>query len=161
MHYIVICGLPRSTTFFPHCVINGTIFGKQLLNIKCVFFSIFFKTFVCNISQSKKIAQDMIKMYIGLHVMYPLFLSDLNETLIFRKISKKKKILKYQISWKSAWWEPSCSMWNSANAPKYGISRHSNIHFFVVIINSSSVRYPFTADNAQNRQHLQDFVLRF
>jgi hypothetical protein len=29
---IVICGLPYSTIFFPHYLINGTIFGK-----KCVF----------------------------------------------------------------------------------------------------------------------------
>jgi hypothetical protein len=48
------------------------------------------------------------KMYIGLHVKYPLFLSHFNEILIcpidFRKI------LIYQISWKSVQWEPSCSM---------------------------------------------------
>ena len=34
---IAICGLPRSTIFFPHYLINCTIFGKKLLNIKCVF----------------------------------------------------------------------------------------------------------------------------
>jgi hypothetical protein len=25
-----ICGLPRSTTFFPHYLTNGTIFGKKV-----------------------------------------------------------------------------------------------------------------------------------
>jgi len=47
-------------------------------------------------------------MYIGLHVKYRLFLSDLNETRIFA--SDFRKILKCQISWKSIPWEPSCSM---------------------------------------------------
>jgi len=37
MRHIVICGLPRSTIFFPHYLINGTFFEKTLLNIQCVF----------------------------------------------------------------------------------------------------------------------------
>ena len=38
MRHIVICGLPRSTAFLPHYLINGTIFDeKRLLDIKYVF----------------------------------------------------------------------------------------------------------------------------
>jgi len=37
MRHIINCGLPRSTTFSPHYLINGTILEKKLLNIQCVF----------------------------------------------------------------------------------------------------------------------------
>jgi len=37
-YYSVICSPSGCTVFFPHYVINGTIFGeKKLLNIKCAF----------------------------------------------------------------------------------------------------------------------------
>ena len=49
------------------------------------------------------------KMYFGLHVKYPLFFCDFNGTCFF--FTDFRKILKYQISWKSVQWEPSFSMW--------------------------------------------------
>jgi hypothetical protein len=91
---------------FPHYLINGTIFEKTFLDIKCVFWvSLHLSETFLNLRRNER---DMIKkMYFGLHVKYPLFLSVFNETWIFSAVFPK--IQKYQISWKSVQWEPSCS----------------------------------------------------
>jgi hypothetical protein len=56
----------------------------------------------------RRTERDMIKKVIWLLVKYPIFLSDFNETWIFS--TDFRKIFKYQISWKSIEWEPSCAM---------------------------------------------------
>jgi len=50
----------------------------------------------------------MTKIYIGLHVKYPLCLSDFKETWIFW--IHFRRVLKFQGLWKSVQREPSCSM---------------------------------------------------
>jgi len=47
-------------------------------------------------------------MYEGLHVKYPVFMSDFNEILIFS--TEFINILKCQFSWNSVKWEPNCCM---------------------------------------------------
>jgi len=83
---------------FPHYLINGTIFGEKLLNIKCVFWfslQIMSETFLI----LRKLNEIWSWTHNGLHVKYRLFLSDFNETWMFS--TDFQKILKYQISWKS------------------------------------------------------------
>jgi len=88
-YYIVICGVSVSTIFFPHYLINGTIFGKKVIEHKiCIF--IFFRTFVWNISLHLLFERFLIlgrteisKLYTGLHIKYPFLFSDFNETWIF------------------------------------------------------------------------------
>ena len=60
------------------------------------------------------------KMYISLHVKYPLFFSDCSETWIFA--TDFPEILRYRISWKSAQWKPSWP--TSKNGWINGTDRH-------------------------------------
>jgi hypothetical protein len=92
---------------FPHYLINSTIFEKMLLITKCVFWfslQLLSETFLI----LKWNEWGMIQICFGLHVKYPLFIPDFNETWILS--TDFRKILKYEITWKSVQWEQSCSM---------------------------------------------------
>jgi hypothetical protein len=76
---------------------------KNLHNVTCLFwFSL--QAFPDTFLILRRNEQDTIIMYIGLQAKCPLCLSDLNFSTDFRKICK------YKIVWKSAGWEPSCSV---------------------------------------------------
>jgi hypothetical protein len=105
-------------TIFPHYLINGTIFGEKKVTEHKTCVLIFSTTFVWNIFHSKKKwARYDQKMYFCLNVKYPLLLPAFNETWIFPTVFQK--ILKYQISWKSVQWEPSCSMGTDGRTDRY------------------------------------------
>jgi hypothetical protein len=106
VHHIVICGLPRSTIFFPHYFANVTIKRTEHENVCFDFVYNFCPTYFPFYEELRKIWS---KMYIGLHVKYPLLLSDFNKPWIFSLYFGQ--ILKYKISWKSVNWVPSCPVW--------------------------------------------------
>jgi hypothetical protein len=88
---------------FPHYLCKDVIFGKKLLNMKCVL--ILSKTFIRNISHLGTI-QCVPYMNRVLRLKYPLFLSDFNRTWIFS--TNFNNILKYQFTWKSVHWARNC-----------------------------------------------------
>ena len=95
----------RLYNIFPHYLINGMIFEKgKLLKMKC-FFLFTLQLLSETLLILRRTERDMIKIYIGLYINYPLFLSYFHETWIFSTVIRK--ILTYEISWKSVRWEPS------------------------------------------------------
>ena len=62
----------------PHYLINGTILGKRFSKIKCVswfLLQLCLKHFLFQ----EEFSEVLLQKYMGLHVKYPLFLSDCNE----------------------------------------------------------------------------------
>jgi hypothetical protein len=99
----VVCPLYH---IFPHYLTKGTIFGKKL-NIKRLFWfylQLLSETFLI----LRRIRRDTITN-VDMSSCKVIFIRvHYNETSIFS--TDFRKITKYQISWKSVQWEPSCSM---------------------------------------------------
>ena len=86
-----------------HYVINGTILGETVLNVKLVFWFPLWNFSILTI-----IRRDIV---INVHkYLYrnPLWLSFFNETWILS--TDFWKILKYQMSWTCVHWERNCSI---------------------------------------------------
>jgi hypothetical protein len=95
--HIVICGLSGSTILFRHYFVNGTIFGKRLLNIKCVFL----------FSLQLLFEIILIIRTIQRDVIINVKTSSCRVAVFSTEFRIK---LKYQISSKSVQWELSCFM---------------------------------------------------
>jgi hypothetical protein len=114
-HCIAICGLSDSGMLFPHYLINDTVFGeKKKFELK-MFVLMFCTTFVC------KTVLISIQRHITINVLmsWPKYslLSEFSQSWIFS--TDFRKILRYQISWKSVQWKLSCSMLADGQADRH------------------------------------------
>jgi hypothetical protein len=96
MRHIIICGLPRCTIFFKLSHKRHDFRKKKLLSTKYVFWC---PVQLClkHILLYEEMSEIWSKMYNGLHVKFPLFLSDFNDTWIFLTVFRK--MLKHKTSW--------------------------------------------------------------
>jgi len=92
----------RLYSIFPHYVINGTT-KTTITEYKMFWFSLQL-FFFWNVSHSKK-SWGMIKNSYWSSCKIPVIPARL-----WRNSTDVRKTLKYQISWKSFQWKPSCSM---------------------------------------------------
>jgi len=73
---------------------SGMVFGRKKMfkgNCVSIFLQFLSETFLI----LRRIERHFIKMYICLHVKYTLFLTDINETLIFSKGLEKYSNIKF------------------------------------------------------------------
>ena len=95
MRHCVMCPV-RLHNIFPHYLINEKFFEKKkIIEHKiCILIFFFLQIFSEAFFVIRKLSEIWQKMYIGLHVKYPLFLSDFSKTLCFS--ADFRKIFKYQ-----------------------------------------------------------------
>jgi hypothetical protein len=105
MGNIVICGLPGSTIFLNIFFTNSMFFEKRYWTWNAFSLStILSETFLI----LWRTERDKVKNVLRSACKAPVSLSYINETWIFG--TDIRRIFKYQISWKSLQWKPSCSM---------------------------------------------------
>jgi hypothetical protein len=74
---------------FPHNLIKGTIFARKVIEHKTCFSIFFYNSYLKYFSFCEEFPDILPYIYIRLHVKYPIFLSDFNETWIFSTDSQK------------------------------------------------------------------------
>ena len=120
---------------------------RKLLNTKCAFWfplHLLSETYLI----IRRIEQDVLDLFIGLHVKYALFLSSFNETWIFSTNFRKNSGIS-DFHENPVQWEPNCCMraggqkwWsNSAKAPDNSNSLNTPCAVCGVPLCSKLVRY--------------------
>ena len=98
MRYIVICFPSVSTTCFHIISQTARCSKKKLLNIKFLFW---FSLQMLSVTQLilYKLSEIRSKLYIGLHMQYPLFLSDINFSWILSTKFQIRNFMKIGPVW--------------------------------------------------------------
>jgi hypothetical protein len=128
--------------YFSHYPINSTI-KKKVIEREMYVLTL---PTIClkHFSLWEEVSDIWSQMYIGLHVKYPSFLSDFNDTWIFSTIFERYK---YQISWKSVQWQPNSTMLTNDKTGRHheANSRFSQFceHALKVQINISALHYVY------------------
>jgi hypothetical protein len=126
-YYIVICVPCLFYNIFPHYLINGMAFQKNLFNIKCVFWfsqQLLPETFL------RKISWDAVNNVRRSSRKVPIILVRL--PLNFSFLDKFSKILKYQISTDMT--ELIVTFRNFVNRPKNAPSSRSKFKYDMLLI---------------------------
>ena len=92
--------------FFLHYIITDKIFRKKIWTWKACF-GFLYNIFLKYLSFSEKLSEILSQIFICLHVKYPFFLSDFNETWI--SSGDFRKIHKCPFSCNLVQWDPGCS----------------------------------------------------
>jgi hypothetical protein len=118
--------------FFPHYYINGTIFGKTLLNIKCVFWfslQLLSETFLI----LRIIQRDIIKSEHASLCKVPVFSCQILIELEFSRFSKKYSYIKFHehpqplhADGRTDMTKLTAAFRNFANAPKNSTESHGD-----------------------------------
>jgi len=105
MRHIVICGLPGTTLFF-HIIAHKARFWRKVFEHKICRFSLKRLSETYLILGRRK--RNTIRTVYWSSRIVPVILVIFQWKLDF--LQNFRKTLKYQISWKSAQWKPSCSI---------------------------------------------------
>jgi len=105
-HYIVIYGLSGSTIFFPHYLINGTIFGKNYWTQICVF------------SLSLQLSFSLIRFSCNANLLQ---ISDKDSNTKFHKNPfSGSRVVPFGMTGRQAWWRQKSLFAILRTRPKMG-----------------------------------------